>query len=174
MPLKIFNKKKTGTKILTWQKILITATIVFIIVIGAFMLGVVKKKCKDEACFNEALRRCSTATYLKLENFNYYAWSINGKTQDSCKINIKLVKMATGTPVDKVQLFEGKEMDCAVPKEIFSKAEGSKVENVLNYCTGPLKEAIYQSIIERLYTVIISNLGGAINEIQRTLKTGTL
>jgi len=175
-----FFKKKRSPKlnklknIIMWQKLLITATIVFLIVFAAFVLGFVKKTCQDDACFIESLKRCSTAKYMQLENFNYYKWSINGYSGDYCDIDVRLLKMAYGTPVDKIELFEGKEMSCLVPLSVLQNTDSSKVENILNYCTGPLKEAIYQSIIERLYTVIVANLGSAIKELDKTIKTGIL
>ena len=166
--------KANAKSIFAWQKILITVTIVTILVIEAFLLGVVKKNCDTEECFTNALQRCGTAKYLKLENYNYYRWVIDGKDDGKCDVNVQLIKMASGTPVDKVLLFEGKEMSCKIPLDILENTENVKVENILNYCTGPLKEAIYQSIIERLYTVIVYNLGSAIKELDRTIKTGAL
>lgn len=170
-----FFKRATSIKrLFMWQKILITATIILLIIIEAFFLGIIKKSCHDDICFRDSLQRCSPAKYLQLENFNYYKWTINGESKDNCNVDIQLVKMAAGTPVDKVLLFEGKEMSCKVPSDVIKKTESSKVENILNYCTGPLKEAIYQSIIERLYTVIVANLGNAIKELDKTIKTGAL
>ncbi len=179
MAKKIFKKKKliekpAKPKFFTWQKILITATAVLIIVIAAFVIGMVKKECRNDACFKESLERCSTAKYLQLENYNYYQWVIDGKKGENCKMDVKLVRMAVGTPVDKIKLFEGKGMKCLVPLDVLKKTDSSKVENILNYCTGPLKEAVYQSIIERLYTVIIANLGSAIKELDKTIKSGVL
>lgn len=180
MAMKIFRKKNSAdkpvrkTRFLTLPKILITITLVILIVITAFLFGLVKKECKTDACFKESLERCSTATYMQLENYNYYQWTIDGKRGDNCKMDVELVRMAIGTPVDKVRLFEGKGMDCMVPLDVLKKTDSSKVENILNYCTGPLKEAVYQSIIERLYTVIIANLGTAIKELDKTIKSGVL
>lgn len=170
---KVKNKTKLR-RLFMWQKILLTLTIVFFLVIATFLLGLIKKTCENADCFKESLRRCSTAKYLQLENFNYYKWTINGKSRNDCEIDIKLVKMAAGTPIDRILQFEGKDMSCRVPLSVLQTTESSKVENILNYCTGPLKEAIYQSIIERLYTVIVANLGTAIKELEKTIKTGAL
>ena len=178
MPTRFFHKASPSQKkdlkvkhVFAWQKVLITVTIITIIVIEAFLLGVVKKSCDNDECFKTALNKCSTAKYLQLQNYNYYKWNINGKDNGNCDVDIMLVKMASGTPVDKVTLFEGKEMACKIPLSVLEKKDNTQIENVLNYCTGPLKEATYQSIIERLYTVIISNLGDAIKELYNTIKT---
>lgn len=180
MHFRFFNKKLLDKenyalkKIFAWQKVLITVTIVTILVIEAFLLGVVKRECDTPECFNSALKKCSTTKYLQLENYNYYRWVIDGKDNGKCDIDITLAKMAAGTPIERAMLFEGKDMHCKIPLDVLEKKDNAKVENILNYCTGPLKEAIYQSIIERLYTVIVANLGDAIKELDKTIKTGAL
>jgi len=163
-------KKEEAKKFkVSWKLLLGIATILLLITFFAFFFGVIKKTCKDDRCFNDALKRCRMANYLKLQNYNYYRYSIEGGEGEYCKLNIKLVKMAAGTPQDKIDLFEGKSMTCKIPRSELSKVQSDKIEGVLKYCTGPLKEAMYQLIIEKLYTLIIANMGEIIGGVEETL-----
>lgn len=156
--------------VFSWKKILITITILVIITFFAFYFGLLKKTCMTPECFEESLQKCTPAKYLKLQNLNYYKFSIMGKRGDSCRVNVELVKMAEGTALDKRAMFEGKGMVCRVPTDSLAKVKSDNVEGILNYCSGPLKEAMYELIIQKLYTIVIANLGDIIGEIQATIK----
>jgi len=156
----------------TWKMGLVVFSILIVIVFLAFFFGIVKKTCTDEECFSDALKKCGMARYLKLQNYNYYRYTIEGTRGDECLINVELVKMALGSPQDKIDLFEGKGMTCRVPKKELSLMQSSKIEGMLKYCSGPLKEAMYQLIIEKLYTLIVSNMGQIIGEIEEVMVGG--
>lgn len=165
------EKKEAGNGFrFTWTMILIIATVILLTVFFAYYFGLVKKTCATEECFQEALQKCSMSTYTKLHNYNYYVYTINGETSSSCKMNIRLAKMAAGTSPEKVALFEGKDMECTIPIEVISTATTEQISSILKYCTGPLKEAMYEQIIEKLYTVVVSNLGEIMGDIEQTLK----
>ncbi|MBU2590166.1 MAG: hypothetical protein KKA65_00200 [Nanoarchaeota archaeon] len=154
---------------ISWKFVLVILSILIIIIFFAFYFGVIKKTCEDDICFNEALKDCSMTKYLKVHNLNYYKYSIDGSKGDNCKLNIDLVKMAVGTPQEKIDLFEGKGMKCEVPKLELAKLQSKDIESILSYCTGPLKEAMYEQIIEKLYTLIVSNMGEILFEIEDVL-----
>ncbi|HII15639.1 MAG TPA: hypothetical protein HA362_04975 [Nanoarchaeota archaeon] len=154
----------------TWAMGLILVTVILLTVFVAYYFGFVKKSCQDDACFDSALQKCSMAVYPKVQNYNYYVYSIDGKSKGMCKIKIQLAKMAAGSPPDKIALFEGKGMDCMVPMEEISSVKSDKVESMLQYCTGPLKEAMYEQIIEKLYTIVVSNMGEILGDIGDTLR----
>ncbi|RME55553.1 hypothetical protein D6777_00145 [Candidatus Woesearchaeota archaeon] len=160
-------------QIFSWQKILITLTLFLIVTFFAYHYGYLKKTCNDNKCFNEALDHCTPAKYLKLQNLNYYKYSIMGKRGDNCLIIIELKKMAEGTALEKRTLFEGKGMECKIPDKDLEKLKSENLEGVLNYCSGPLKEAMYELIIQKLYTVIIANLGDIIGEVKSTISGET-
>jgi len=163
------KKEEPKTFKFSWKLILIALSLFIIITFFAFYFGVIKKTCEDDICFNDALKDCSMAKYLKVQNFNYYKYSIDGNKGDNCKLKIELVKMALGTPQEKIDLFEGKSMMCEVPKDELMKVQSDKIESILTYCTGPLKEAMYEQIIEKLYTLIVSNMGEILYEIEDVL-----
>ena len=142
----------------------------FVIIILLFFFGVFKKECKNETCFKKALNDCSPTTYLKLQNLNYYKYTIYKSNGKHCNIKIELKKMATGVDTTKVARLEGKSMKCKIPKTNIQKADTIEISGILNHCTGPLKEGMYEVIIEKLYTLIISNLGNVIGQLETSLK----
>lgn len=161
-------KEETGFR-LTWKMWLAIFSVLVVIVFFAYFFGLLKKTCNDDACFNDALKSCSMARYLKLQNYNYYEYSIEGGRQEDCLLTVTLVKMALGTPQEKIDLFEGKGMACMVPKTELANVKSDTVEGILEYCTGPLKESMYQLIIEKLYTLIVANMGGILGEMSDVL-----
>lgn len=136
----------------------------------AYQFGAFKKTCNDELCFKDALKNCDYAKFLTTKNFNYYTYAINGPTNGDCDLTIKLEKMAAGTPTEKITQFEGKSMRCRIPKSEIAKMEDLNFDKALNYCSGPLKEAMYELIIEKLYSVIIQNMGSIIGAVEDTLR----
>ncbi len=156
----------------TWVMILIIATVIFLTVFFAYYFGLVKKTCTTEECFQESLQKCSMSTYAKVQNFNYYVYTVKGESKDMCRLNIKLAKMAAGSPPEKIDLFEGKGMDCTIPMAEISTANTEQINSILKYCTGPLKEAMYEQIIQKLYTIVVGNLGEIMGSIEETLNKG--
>ncbi|MDI6737965.1 MAG: hypothetical protein QME12_05630 [Nanoarchaeota archaeon] len=167
------KKKEAGNGFrFTWAMILIVATVILLTVFFAYYFGLVKKTCGTEECFQKELQKCGMSTYSKIHNYNYYTYTIKGSSGGNCKLNIRLAKMAAGTPPEKIALFEGKDMDCKIPMADVAGATTDQINTILKHCTGPLKEAMYEQIIEKLYTVVISNLGEIMGSIEDTLNKG--
>ncbi len=155
---------------LDWKFWLIVTILILGALFIAYQLGAFKKTCEDQGCFKDALNNCAYAKFLTTKNFNYYLYTIKGSTNGACKIQVDLKKMAVGTPAEKIEQFEGKAMTCYLSKQELAKMESIDFDGTLNYCTGPLKEAMYELIIEKLYTVIIQNMGQVIGAVEDTLK----
>jgi len=156
----------------TWAMILIIVTVIFLTVFFAYYFGLVKKTCTTEECFQQSLQKCDMSAYAKVQNFNYYVYTIEGKSKNMCKLNINLAKMAAGSPPEKIDIFEGKDMNCMIPMEEISTASTEEINSIIKYCTGPLKEAMYEQIIQKLYTIVVGNLGEIIEDIEETLNKG--
>ncbi len=163
-------KKKVQYRTLDWKFWLIVTAVIAIAIFLAYQFGVFKKECKDDQCFKAALKDCDYAKYLTAKNYNYYLYTINGKNDGNCEVEIELKKMATGTPPEKIAQFEGKSMTCLLPQEATDKMTEINFEGQLNYCTGPLKESMYELIIEKLYTIIIKNMGDIVGAVENTLR----
>lgn len=146
--------------------ILIIAAIAWLI----FFSGLITKNCKqDKSCFEKYALKCKKVKLLTVNDNNIYIYKIKGDKKDLCIVNIELKKMAIGTPINLVNKFEGKSMQCNIPKEIFQKNPLDKTENIAQYCSGPLKEAMYELIIEKMYGLIIKNFGDIVDDVKKDL-----
>ena len=44
------------------------------------------------------------------------------------------------------------------------------MNNIIQYCTGPLKESLYELIVKRMYELIIVNLGEIAEEAKNIME----
>ena len=148
--------------------------IIFIfLVIGIYLIffsGLIKKDCKqDKICFEEVLKDCKSAKFINLRENNLYEFQVIKKKGDLCEVNIELKKMGVGTPIKIVEKFEGKSMKCLIPRNAIAAGKVDEIENIINYCSGSLKEAIFELIIDRMYGLIIKNLGEISEDVKADL-----
>ena len=61
-------------------------------------------------------------------------------------------------------------MKCIIPKDELRKLNLLETDKVINYCTGPLKEGLYQLMVKRMYELVITNLGEIAEEANNILK----
>lgn len=159
--------KKTKKRI-EFLNLVFIIIIVILISYGLYHYGFFKKSCKDAICFDEAFKKCRPARYTKIVNNNYYDYVINGKRGDNCLMKVTLKKMGSGTSLELIELFEGKSMDCKIPLTRLP-VTSLETEHLLGYCHGLLKEAIYEQVIQKLYGLIVQNLGDIISDIRETM-----
>ncbi|MFH1211031.1 MAG: hypothetical protein V1645_03880 [archaeon] len=158
------------------NKPILVKTIIFIILIailvgGAYYYGYFKKNCnQNRDCFDEAFKNCRPAKIVRIIDNNYYYYAIDGTRGDMCKVRIQLTKMGVGTSQDLIQALEGKGMTCNIPLTQVREVSFDAMPDVLNYCSGPLKEAIYEQIIAKMYSLIIKNLGPIVSEVKEFYK----
>lgn len=70
--------------------------------------------------------------------------------------------MAKATPGSELALrasLEGKSMTCTIQRSRLQEQSFSDMDDLAEFCTGPLKEAMYEMIVQRMYALVISNLG---------------
>jgi len=151
----------------SWIKKVFYLLIIAVIIYGLFHYGFIKKNCgQDQDCFYTAAKDCKPAKLVTVKNGHYYDYAIKGERGDNCLVYVKLKKMAVGSPMDQIELFEGKDMSCKVPLTELEETNFTELKGFVNYCHGTLKEAIYEQIITKMYGLIIQNM----DEI---LKAGT-
>ena len=92
-------------RVLDWKFWLIGTAIILTALFAAYQLGAFKKSCADDQCFLDALKECKYAKQVGVRNFNYYRYTIGGRDNGNCKVEVDLVKMALGTPPEKVAKF---------------------------------------------------------------------
>ena len=147
------------------RSFVILGIIILVIILGFFF--VYKKSCKTEECFNNALSECKPAKFFGYRNNNLYLYKISRSLVD-CRLYIRVDKMAIGSEPDLVRLLEGKSMKCKIPGEVSISLD--KMENLLAYCHGELKEGLYQIMLERLYALVVRDMSGIIKEAQKIMK----
>lgn len=141
-------------------------SVVVVLIFGAVFIY--KKNCEDEECFNEALYKCSPAKFYGYRNNNLYYYKISRSLLRDCILRVKVQRMAIGTEPDLIRLLERKSMKCNIPKDM--KLTLDKMENLLTYCHGELKEGLYQLMLERLYALVVRDMKGIIEEAEKALK----
>ena len=146
-------------------KVLIIAVVVALVFSALFIY---KKNCKDEECFNEALYQCTPAKYFGYRNNNLYLYKISRSLFRDCNLKVEVERMAIGSDPDLIRLLEKKQMKCKIPKDM--KLTLDKMENLLTYCNGELKEGLYQLMLERLYALVVRDMKGIIDEAEKALK----
>ena len=147
--------------------VLIAISLVWLVFFSGYFF---KKNCVDDrTCFNASFSACEPAKFQTIQDSNFYRYTIHGFRGDSCRITVTLEKMAAGTPVQLIDKFEGKSMSCSIPRERLKEGSFEEVEDILNHCTGPLKEAIYELVIDRMYGLILQNFGEILDRVENDL-----
>ncbi len=163
-----FLKKLTPHKILAKIIILVVAIVLVLAILWG--TGIIVPSCSDDSCFNANLNKCYPSTYTKIRNNNVYEYDIGISLFSKCKLDITMKKTAEGTDQDIKQSIEGKSMSCKIPKTIASKIKVDDFENMLSYCTGPLKEGMYELMLKRMYGLVVSQMSNIVKESQKVLK----
>lgn len=159
------TKPKRSTVIIT--KLVIIAFLIFLI----YFSGIIKSSCPDEECFEKAFQACKPIKYVKSSNNNVYEHQISRSLFTTCNMKITMKKSAPGTDLDVKKSIEGKSMNCKVPKYLIRATKPGEFENLVDYCTGPLKEGMYEIMIKKAYGLIVANMGEIVEEMQTTLRT---
>ena len=148
----LFSRKKTKPtsrrKKIFYNSLVILAIVSLLVYAGVFPFY----KCETDQCLNDALIKCKPITYEKLQNSNLYVYKVHRSLSKECRVKVTLRKMAIGSDLDLLNLLEGKEMICNMPRN-----EPESIKK-LNYCTGPLKEGLQQVLIQRVYGLLIKDI----------------
>ena len=169
VPVPVPIKKENKSLIITY-KILTILLVVSLIGYIIFFSNIIKRDCgNDVNCFNQASMKCSGAKVETLKDTNIYEYTIFGQVKDNCIIGIKLEKMAVGTPVSLIKKIEGKSMECSVPVSILQEKSLYDIDNLMDYCSGKLKESIYEVLIDKMYGLIIKNMANITKNVEKEI-----
>ena len=122
----------------------------------------------NKICFQEASKSCKPAKVHVNNEDNILLYKIQGLEKNNCIFLISVEKIGQNNQELK-DLFEGKSMTCKVPREELVSLNIIEEPKISNYCTGPLKEAMYELIIKKLYSTIAQNLGPIYTEMEKAL-----
>lgn len=154
-------EKHTGRKL-----VIIILILIALLIVALYSYYPINCKA-DEACFIKEAQVCSRASVSTYKEGNEFIYEIKAQKGADCIFSIKMNKMREGTDYNLVKLMEGREMLCQIPLEEFKKNPLADTKDVIDRCTGSLKEALQQLTIERLYSVIIGNIAGIDKELQK-------
>jgi hypothetical protein len=146
-----------------------------VIIVGIFIagyyLGFTREYCgTDVNCFNEKKNTCSPVEVYSSKENNVYYYKLNPTLRNRCKLLIKFEKAQEGTSPEHIALLEGKSMMCILPKQKMQTLSILEMNEIMPYCSGPLKEGIYELIVKRMYELIITNLGEITEEAEKIMK----
>ncbi|MBI5391534.1 hypothetical protein HZB00_00875 [Candidatus Woesearchaeota archaeon] len=125
----------------------------------------------DENCFNWEAKGCVRTTVQATSQNNEFRYTIEGKSKNLCVIKVELLKMSPDAPESLRKAIENKGMLCAVPQELLLQKPLSKIEEINEYCTGPLKEVLLQISLDKLEEVIVKNIGPITSQLKTALES---
>ncbi len=160
------EEKKEGdikteiTKYLFWL-------LIILVVFSIFFNGL-DKKCESKECFNKLFKECKKGSLELESNGHLFLYRIEGNNmKDFCTVDIKLEMLNETSNPGLKERFTGKEMSCNIPYEFLNVVEITEEQKILDYCSGPLKEAMLEYMIEKLYGSIAQNFGGILAQLEQ-------
>ena len=162
------KRKKNTSKNNKFLKIIIV--VIILVILFLVLYTKVEKNCKnDETCFNSATSICRPAKLTIEKEGSTFLYKIKGPEKDDCIISIKIQELNPSYPLETVQLLENKEMECSIPKAQLVNSDFTDKESIIDYCEGPLKTAMYELMIKRMYSVLAQNMGPILSEIENVV-----
>ena len=151
-------------------KVAVVGGILIALFVAGYYTGYFRKDCgEDKSCFQEEVKDCKPAQVAVIRNNNAYLYRVGNQLGESCEVRIKALRVDAGAPPEFKSL-EGEEMSCKIPKTELATTNLDNFDNLLGYCHGPLKEGLYEIIIQRMYALVVSQLGDIVKEAQKVLK----
>lgn len=139
-----------------------------ILVIFAIFFNGLEKNCGDEACFNDLFSQCKKANLRLGDDGHLFLYRVTGNSmKDFCTVSIKMEKLNETSNPSLKEKFSGKVMTCDIPYELLANVKITEEQKILDYCHGPLKEAMLEFMIEKLYGSIAQNFGGILAELEK-------
>lgn len=151
------------------KRVILVAVSILVLALLLFFFGVFKPKCTTDACFNENLKSCSPVKYDRMQNNNLYRYTISRSLGSTCTLHVKNKKIAIGSDIDFKNLLEKRAMKCKIPKSDLKDMEIGNMKNLLNYCTGPLKEGMYELLLKKMYALVVTQMAGIVSEAEKVL-----
>lgn len=142
------------------MKFIVPVVIILVVLVSAYFLFFHVKRCSDEICFDNALAKCSKASFLNIKEDSRWEYLIKGSSSGKCLVYVKNEFIA----IDEVKELQGKSMVCSLLKGVVMQPESD-----LSQCHGLLKESLQDIIIERLHIYIVQNIGQINEELEKPL-----
>ena len=128
------------------------------------------KTCETAGCFEAAATECKKAKILVDEaGKSVSEYTIKSEEDENCLLEIEVKKLSGDYSQSTKERFEKKSMLCKIPLNEFSRMKFEKMGGNLDYCNGPLKEAMYDAVVKKLYNLVIKDMSTVLDEIERKL-----
>jgi len=129
---------------------------ILLIVLTLSLLLFYPKNCRnDENCFNTL-------------------YEVKGKKGNDCILTIFLKTIGTSQDEILNQMLAQKGMICGVPMDLLQIKNISQINDISDYCTGPLKEAALEIVLEKVYSIVVANIGQITLEYENILSAATM
>lgn len=157
------------------REIVLISLIVIVLIGAVFYSGILKKNCnEDKECFDNTLEKCRASKLLTIRNNNVYSYEIGYNFykpfSKNCEMKVKIERVGAGVEIETRNLIEGKSMKCSIPKDKLKDINLEEMDDLLNYCSGKLKEGLYEIIIKKMYSLILGQMSDIVKEMERVLK----
>ena len=86
-------------------------------------------------------------------------------------IEVTLTKVSDSKAVELKNALEGKSMKCSITREILKEKPIKEIKTLNDYCTGQLKEAMLELSLNKLYEIVIKNLGPLTTEFKNYIES---
>ncbi len=155
------EKKRDKTRV--YIVLLIILAIIVIVVAGLLVfLFAYTKSCEDRTCFDLAMEKCSKASFIDENPETVWQYSIKGKKNELCSINVQLLQVKKGT--SDLEKLNGLDMECSLPLGYVANPQ-----NDLSKCHGILREQLQEMIINKMHVYILENIGRISEELTSAL-----
>ena len=150
-------------------RLALVGAVFFVLFIVGYYTGFLRQNCKDDvSCFEQRARACRPSDLVFVQDNNVYLYSVGSSIWD-CTLHVTLKRVEEGAPQEFKQL-EGKKMTCVVPKKELDAFSFAQFDSYLHYCHGLLKEGLYEIILQRVYSNLVGQMGGILQQAEEALK----
>ena len=148
------------------EKKVIAIIILLVLFISVMIITTTKNCGSNDSCFDKSAKICSIAKVITRSNDNIYKYQVLGRKSNDCVIEVTLVKLSETQSKDLRDALDGRNMKCRIPREILREKSIKDLQNLNDYCTGDLKEAILEITLDKMYDLIVKNFGQVTTEIE--------
>jgi len=138
--------------------------IVLIVVIGlaVYFTFFFSYTCDDLSCYQAHQKECVKTKFINDQEEITWGYKIKGIDDKRCVVNVNALSIKEGEANN--QKLIGKEMDCYLPLN-----SAVAPESDISRCHGRLKEELQNSIIQKLHSYILENVGQISEELEEII-----
>lgn len=141
-------------------RILLFVIFIIVLALAIFFTFIYTTKCNNYECFNSRLQKCSRTVFQYDGQDATWYYKILGKSDGNCEVYTELRQIKKGE-ID-IERLQGQSMNCFLPLGVTDFPEKD-----ISRCHGMLKESLQDTIIQKLHSYILSNIGQINEELEK-------